>query len=441
MATPSKVNLTVEDTGIFKFKPQTAETAAKTSELLQENHEKHHIFFNASGFHNHIVHHLLSLYGLGAPTSVIEKQYKSNASYQQPAPSLEERVVRDMGTPEHFKEYLGKGKYYRTFLIFWQNEMEKMGWENVLNEYVFAGDERANDMLARVYGGFLHPLIHLGFGIEFRQPAIIAEALAQASVHDNWMAPYLFKTETESTSPSSKTLPELVDEVRSNKKLVDSAKWEDGNKIRDGILKRAPEEMISIAKQWIVSPEEIEKKTVEMINNAVYFAASAQHPPKQVKFDFFYMHSVNCSIFFPTFNAQPWLSAANKARLLKFKGYTDLAMYASRGSPPLLLEEVATYVPKKLEAGDAEWPGIFRRLFEFDDDGHAVKLGRGVGYAEVASKGYESEEWAKIKGFMWEKVGNMVVDSVEDSGKTWARNVGFEEAWVDYEDRPRQLHL
>jgi hypothetical protein len=39
MATPSKIHLTVEDTGIVKFKPQDAETAAKTSELLQENHD------------------------------------------------------------------------------------------------------------------------------------------------------------------------------------------------------------------------------------------------------------------------------------------------------------------------------------------------------------------------------------------------------------------
>jgi hypothetical protein len=39
MASPSKIHLTVEDTGIVKFKPQNAETAAKTSELLQENHD------------------------------------------------------------------------------------------------------------------------------------------------------------------------------------------------------------------------------------------------------------------------------------------------------------------------------------------------------------------------------------------------------------------
>jgi len=31
-----------------------------------------------------------------------------------------------------------------------QNEMEKKGWENVLNEYVFAGDERADDLLGRL---------------------------------------------------------------------------------------------------------------------------------------------------------------------------------------------------------------------------------------------------------------------------------------------------
>lgn len=39
MATPSKIVLTTEDTGIFKFKDQDQETATKVSELLQENHD------------------------------------------------------------------------------------------------------------------------------------------------------------------------------------------------------------------------------------------------------------------------------------------------------------------------------------------------------------------------------------------------------------------
>jgi hypothetical protein len=291
--------------------------------------------------------------------------------------------------------------------------------------------------------GFLHPLIHLGFGIEFNQPAIIAEALAQACIHDSWISPYLLKCEAASTSiTSSKTLPQLLEEIRSDTKLSTAAHWEDGNKIRDGILARAPDEMIAIGKQWSVSENRLKDKTAEMINNAIYFTAAAQKPPKQVKFDFYYMHCVNCSIFFPTFNAQSWISPANKVRMLKFKVFIDLAMYASRRSPPLLLEEIATYVPKRLEKGEAEWPGIFERLFEFEDDGHAVKLGRAVRNGELVSKEFEGkEEWVRVKGFMWEKIGNMVIDSVEDTGARWARSVGFEEAWKEYEDRPREAHL
>jgi len=156
----------------------------------------------------------------------------------------------------------------------------------------------------------------------------------------------------------------------------------------------------------------------------------------QVKFDFYYMHSVNSSIFLPVFNTQQWLSPASKIRLLKFKVYTDLALYASRHSAPLLLDEVANYVPLKNEG----WPGVWERLFRLDDDGHAPKLGRAVAVGErlMRDGGYENEGWAKVKGGMWEKIGNMVVDSVEDTDPMarWVRSAGFDEAWEDYGDRP-----
>jgi len=58
-----------------------------------------------------------------------------------------------MRTPELFKKYLGKGKYYPEFLIFFQNEMSQKGWENVLSEFLFSGDERAEDLLARLFAG------------------------------------------------------------------------------------------------------------------------------------------------------------------------------------------------------------------------------------------------------------------------------------------------
>jgi len=84
--------------------------------------------------------------------------------------------------------------------------------------------------------GFLHPLIHLGFGIEFKQPAIIAEALAQAAVHDDWITPYLFNTEKASTEQTIKTLLELLDEIRASPELSTAAHWSDANKSKLELL-------------------------------------------------------------------------------------------------------------------------------------------------------------------------------------------------------------
>jgi hypothetical protein len=61
---------------------------------------------------------------------------------------------------------------------------------------------------------------------------------------------------------------QILDECKKYDKLSKSAHFEDGNKIRDGILKRAPEEMIKNAVQYTVKEEELEEKTAEMINAA-----------------------------------------------------------------------------------------------------------------------------------------------------------------------------
>ena len=137
--------------------------------------------------------------------------------------------------------------------------------------------------------GFLHPIIHLGFGLEFKQPAIIAEGLAQAAVHSNYMNKLFLPTEKAAASQrSSKGLVELLHEIRSDKKLSTAAHWGDDNKVRDGILVRAPEEMVKYASQYKVSEDELEEKTAEMTN------AVGRNPSVPLPF---LGHSCFCSIF------------------------------------------------------------------------------------------------------------------------------------------------
>jgi len=61
--------------------------------------------------------------------------------------------VTELKSWNHAKGYLGKEKYYPDFLRFFQGEIEKTSWQEVLNEYVFKGDEAADALFARLFAG------------------------------------------------------------------------------------------------------------------------------------------------------------------------------------------------------------------------------------------------------------------------------------------------
>ena len=137
----------------------------------------------------------------------------------------------------------------------------------------------------------------------------------------------------------------------------------------------------------------------------VYFTGGAQHPPKQIKFDFYYMHCVNSSIFFSVFLKAPWISAENKARLLEWKGRLDLCMYASRRAPEPLMGEITNYKPVNPKA--SSWNDIYKRICEHKDDGHGSKLVRALSHGEQICKPYEGDLRFRIQGKMWQQLGNM----------------------------------
>ena len=200
----------------------------------------------------------------------------------------------------------------------------------------------------------------------------------------------------------------------------------------------------------------------------VYFTAGAQRPPKVIKFDFYFMHCVNSSIFFSAFLAQPWLGEGDKIRLLEWKGRLDLAMYASRRPQTPLMDEIHNYRPQAPSpAGGDPWGNIFDRVGRCEDDGHAVKLIRALAHGEEVCAPYNDREEFPVKDGMWQQIGHMgelrdsirqnchfvlcclllglsltdggnpVVDSVERKDEDrWVRSAGFDEAWKKFPDRP-----
>lgn len=156
-----------------------------------------------------------------------------------------------------------------------------------------------------------------------------------------------------------------------------------------------------------------------------------------MKMDFYFMHCVNASIFFPTFlgSGSP-LSIKAKVRLLEWKIRMDIGMYASRRAPTLRVKEITDYQPKE----SSDWKALFRRINSFSDDGHASKLLRTIAGTQKISEEYGRGVDLRAMDDMWLKIGHMVVDSVEGYGgedePTWGRSVGFEEAWEKVPDRP-----
>lgn len=119
------------------------------------------------------------------------------------------------------------------------------------------------------------------------------------------------------------------------------------------------------------------------------------------------MHCVNSSIFFSSFLDQPWISDANQARILEWKGRLDLCMYASRGCPQPLLEEIINYHPKEVGSSSNSWNKLFDRVKEYEDDGHANKLIRALAHGKEICKPYEESGRFRIKQGMWLQLANM----------------------------------
>lgn len=439
MATPYAVKIVPENTGLWHF-DQTEAAANKATELLMQDIEKHHVFFNDDGFHNHISHQILALYGTGASAEDLVNGYKENEGYQRPVMKAHSQdLIQELRDWEKAKKRLGKAQYYTDWLHFFQHEIEHYGsWQKVLAEYMFkVDDERAEDMQVRMFAGFVHPLIQLMYGVEWDQPAIVAMALAQACVHSDQFHDFLIEAETESKTAETPMprIGELLREAAADAALVASPRLSDGNKVRDGVLARARPSALRLASKVRVLPAELDERTAEMYDAAIYIASGAAlHGAKDPKYEFFLMHHVNVAPIFVTLNRQDWIPETLKTRMLEWKIRMDIIQYAARGSPALDIAAIRDYVPTSKSPDSAE--GLLPRMHAFVDDGHAIKLFRAVAIGREVCRPYQDADWMLIKGDdLWDQVAHMVVDSVEAPGPTWVRNAGFDEAWEDVRDR------
>lgn len=259
-------------------------------------------------------------------------------------------------------------------------------------------------------------MIHLGCAIEFKQPSLVAEALAGACVHEDWPKRILsaaddYADHNREALPS-RTLLQVLDGLRRDPAVASGVKATDPfNKIPDGFLRRVTAEQLAphLAQFRVEATDEeaLRRKMAEMMQTCAYMMGAAQRPGKREAVDFVLLHAVTLMVFYPAILAQDWLTTREKARLLEAKARVDAVMYAGCGSPALFPERVVDYRPRHPEHG---WPELFRRAIVYRDEGHAVKLVRAL--FSLEELGEPDGEFPIAKGDFL-KIAHMSMDSIE----------------------------
>ena len=130
---------------------------------------------------SHLVHHYLAAFAFGADTKRLQEIFDFHASYQRPIPAPTTILTRDT-----YRKEIRNRAAYTSYLNLFTDEIEKHGMLEAVRYWIFK-----DEMLAQLLGGLYHPLIHMGYAIEFNLPKVAAEALAMMACCADYPAPVI----------------------------------------------------------------------------------------------------------------------------------------------------------------------------------------------------------------------------------------------------------
>ncbi|KAK0499862.1 hypothetical protein EDD18DRAFT_1152953 [Armillaria luteobubalina] len=395
-----------------------ADSTLAMQNVLRDNHEKWHTFFNDRGFHNHIAHHILAIWALGASKEIIEAVYRVDVPTQRPA-------IKSPGpiTTANFNAHLGDEKFYGAYLSFFKEQLAGKGTASVLEEFVFSEstnidaaskDNQQPGMLNRFWGSLVHPMIHTGNGLEFGIPGIVVEGLAQTAVHpDNLqnLLPYsalnsigASDAHAENASLGTPHLPMangkkathafdvLARVLKDDTLTIPLISDENAFEIT---LRENGEALFQYTSQWTLNlsdPKELRRKIEELQwMNTIIYTVSGSRPGKRFHADFFLMHLVTSSLFLPSL--VNFLSTTSQALLLRSYMAVTFAWWISRGRPsfdiPKFFESDGNEFVKpdpsptaasgNLSSTPNPWFAIIQQAL-FNPDDHLCKIQRALAY-------------------------------------------------------------
>ncbi|KAJ8463757.1 hypothetical protein ONZ45_g17473 [Pleurotus djamor] len=345
------------------FPGATPESTATLRKVLQDNHKRWHVFIDDFGRHNHTTHHILAIWALGANSEVIEAAYKSNCEYQLAAFKSEGPI-----TEANFLKHLGDHRHYNAYMFYFSKLLQTSTASEVLEKFLFskqfnfdASRKTQPEMLSRLMDAIVHPLIHIGYGLELNVPGMIIEGLASTAVHNASssvvITPDLFDAFPAVTTPHELPLQKLVlDEqpppLENVHALTVMARMLRDNRFNDfkpdnlfTTYSQASDNFGPIIKeygeQWTLDtsdPNMVEKKFEEIVwMNTLIYGLSFWEGEDKIEADFLYMHLVTSSLFLPS--VLRYLSPRSQAILLRSYFVVCLVWWVGHGRQTLNIKD------------------------------------------------------------------------------------------------------
>ena len=367
--------------------------------LLCRAHSQFHIEYHGY-LSNHLAHDLLSLHALGASDARLQDMYHIHEQH------LEPRIPNPPNTINHenWKSWIGKRKYYDGYLQFFDGEIQKYGFPDTVKKYL-------PTLLPGLLGSATHPLIHLGYGVEFKECLVVAEGLAYAahSFLDLSTLSDVISSDNEQSAPRSTiTVSDVL------RQISETTFWSDGvvshnfqNRIKQVVQNHSNQLGRAIHELF---PSQHTFNANDMIRQL--FEASvtlyAARLPRLGQLDFFHLHAITS--MHGSRQLLPLLSPFDQFRLLKLQSLALLLIHITQGRSPFDMDAIRLWRDEHDKSGSMmNWEDIKRLAIDCNDE-HVCKLIYTL--AQIDSVFADGND-------LWRVAAYMTVSSITNTKGNW----------------------
>ncbi|KAK9711995.1 hypothetical protein K7432_007444 [Basidiobolus ranarum] len=368
-------------------------------ELISRNHRDYHIYFDGLA-HNHTPHLLCSLYNLGASEKRMRSTYEKATRYLEPLPQPKHTVNEG-----NYSQCIGVRDTYRDLLDFFDEQIAQTGFDKIFAKY-------APPLLPGLVGEAAHPLIHLGYAVEFRQDLLLSEALALCTIGYD---PHGELINEEFSEPAYKDPITIIEEMSRDSRFQEFEYDPYTDDSRDIDIPHS-EYTKEYYKAWdsSIKHEGLDEKMRELSHGIAFLFLG--HKP-ELRLDFLLCHAMTG--LHAGRMLLPILSESDQVRILRLVWFTALTLFVSVGRPLPKWENLIHHPAKLLLENNEFWEEIDEAAIQDGDIfAHAIKSVRAM---KELAKAYPQDEE------LWRHGAKKVLDLVDDH-YDWGRRLGLEPA-------------